>query len=114
MELVNPYLLKEVHPERTFGPARSIPPGVWAEMTTTHHYDPAVGLVHIRQVARFEIDGECSESKECFDLQVWEPDDCKELLAAAGFGQPRFYGDYELGAFGRWSADLLVVATNPE
>jgi hypothetical protein len=81
-------------------------------MNITHHYDPAAGLVQIRQVARFEIDGEGSEAEECFALHVWEPGDCEEMLSAAGFRRPRFYGDYELGVFDRWSADLLVVATN--
>jgi SAM-dependent methyltransferase len=114
MELVNPYLLGEVLPKRTFGPARSIPQDTWAEMTIAHQYDPAAGLVHIRQVARFGIDGACSEATECFALHVWEPGDCRELLAEAGFRRPRFYGDYELSAFDRWSADLLVVATNHE
>jgi ubiquinone/menaquinone biosynthesis C-methylase UbiE len=114
LELVNPFLLEEVHPERTIKPARSVPPGIWTEMHITHRYDSAAGLVQIRQVARFEVDDEYGEATECFALHVWEPGDCMELLAAAGFRRPRFYGDYDLTPFDRWSADLLVVATVSE
>ncbi|MGC9332954.1 MAG: class I SAM-dependent methyltransferase, partial [Anaerolineae bacterium] len=40
LELVNPFLLKEIYPERLFGPLRPPPPGIWVEKTSSNHYDP--------------------------------------------------------------------------
>ena len=110
MELVNPFLLSEIDPERTFGPLRPTPPGVWVERTSTNRYDREAGLFQIEQVTRTRIDGERGEFAESFALHVWQPDQVRELLAGAGFGDARFYGDYELGPFAQWSSDLLVVA----
>lgn len=110
MELVNPYLLKEIYPERTFGPFRPTPPGVWVEKTSANRYDGEAELFHIHQVTRYEIDGESGEFKESFALHVWQPGKVRELMEAAGFGEIRFYGDYSLEPFERWSSDLLVVA----
>jgi SAM-dependent methyltransferase len=118
MELVNPFLLGEIDPERTFGPLRPTPPGVWVERTSTNRYDREAGLFQIEQVTRTQIDGERGEFAESFALHVWQPDQVRELLEGAGFGDARFYGDYELGPFAQWSSDLLVVAgrsrTGPE
>lgn len=110
MELVNPYLLKEVYPERTFGPFRPTPPGLKVEKRSSNRYDPGAGLFHIHQVTRFEIDGECGEFEEQFRLHVWTPPRVRAMLEAAGFAGVRFYGDYQGAGFDRWSADLLMVA----
>ena len=109
MELVNPHLLKEVYPVRTFGPLRP-PPGVWVEKESHNHYDQAAGLFHIHQVAQYEIDGERGEYEVDFALCVWKPDQIRAMLEEAGFGNVRTYGDYDLQEFDPWSSDLLVVA----
>ena len=109
MELVNPHLLKEIYPVRTFGPLRP-PPGVWVEKESHNHYDQQAGLFHIRQVAQYEIDGERGEYEVDFALRVWKPDQIRALLEGAGFGRVRYYGGYDLGAFDAVSSDLLVVA----
>lgn len=110
MELLNPYLLKEIYPERTFGPFRPTPPGVRVEKTSTNRYDCQAGLFYIDQSTRYEIDGESGEFKESFALHVWQPAQARELMQAAGFRQIRFYGGYGLEPFERWSSDMLVVA----
>jgi hypothetical protein len=110
MELLNPFLLKEIYPERTFGPFRPTPPGVWVEKTSVNRYDREAGLFQIQQVTRYMINGERGEFAESFALRVWQPDEVRELLEVAGFCDVRFYGDYDLGPFDQWSADLLVVA----
>ncbi|NIV29675.1 MAG: methyltransferase domain-containing protein, partial [Anaerolineae bacterium] len=85
MELVNPHLLKEVYPVRTFGPLRP-PPGVWVEKESHNHYDQEAGLFHIRQVAQYEIDGERGEYEVDFALRVWKPEQIRAMLEQAGFG----------------------------
>jgi SAM-dependent methyltransferase len=109
MELVNPHLLKEIYPVRTFGPLRP-PPGVWGEKESHNHYDQEAGLFHIRQIARYEIDGEPGEYEVDFALCVWKPDQICAMLEGAGFGKVRHYGGYDLGEFDAVSSDLLVVA----
>jgi SAM-dependent methyltransferase len=111
MELLNPYLLKEIFPERTFGPLRPTPPGVWLEKRSSGRYDRKAGRFHIRQVTHYEMDGEQGEFVESFALRFWRTDEIRLLLREAGFGAVRFYGDYGLATFDRWSADLLVVAS---
>ncbi len=113
MELVNPHLLKEVYPERTFGPFRPTPPGVTVEKRSRNRYDPQAGLFHIHQVTRFEIEGERGEFEEQFQLHAWPPQQVQAMLEAAGFVSVRFYGDYQRTAFDRWSADLLVLSEAP-
>ncbi len=110
MELVNPNLLKEIYPERTFGPFRPTPPGVWVEKTSANRYDSQAERFHIDQRTRYQIDGESGELKESFALHVWQPGQIRELMGAAGFREIRFYGGYGLERFERWSSDLLVVA----
>ena len=110
MELVNPYLLKEIYPERTFGPFRPTPPGVWVEKTSANRYDSQAERFHIDQRTRYQIDGESGEFKECFALHVLQPGQIRELMGVAGFREIRFYGGYSLERFERWSSDLLVVA----
>ncbi len=110
VELVNPYLLKEIYPERTFGPFRPTPPGVWVEKTSANRYDSQAGLFHIDQHTRYEIDGHSGEFQESFALHVWQPGKVRELMELAGFRDIRFYGDYNLEPFEHWSSDLLVVA----
>jgi ubiquinone/menaquinone biosynthesis C-methylase UbiE len=109
MELVNPHLLKEVYPVRTFGPLRP-PPGVWVEKESHNHYDQEAGLFHIRQVAQYEIDGQRGEYEVDFVLRVWKPDQIRAMLEEAGFGNVRTYGDYNLQPFDPVSSDLLIVA----
>jgi glycine/sarcosine N-methyltransferase len=109
MELVNPHLLKEVYPVRTFGPLRSAP-GVWTEKVSHNRYDQAAGLFHIRQTAHYEIDGERGEFEVYFALRVWELEEIRAMLEEAGFGSVRAYGDYDLQSFDPWSSDLLVIA----
>lgn len=114
MELVNPHLLGEISPQRTFGPFRPTPPGVHVEKSSRNRYDPQTGLFHIHQVTRFEIDGEKGEFEEQFQLQIWSPQRLQAMLRAAGFGGVCFYGDYARARFDRWSADLLVLAEVPQ
>ena len=109
MELVNPHLLKEVYPVRTFGPLRP-PPGVWVVKESHNHYDQEAGLFHIRQVAQYEIGGERGEYEVDFALRVWKPEQIRAMLEQAGFGNVSYYGDYDLGEFDPWSSDLLIVA----
>jgi ubiquinone/menaquinone biosynthesis C-methylase UbiE len=109
MELVNPHLLKEIYPVRTFGPLRP-PPGVWVEKESHNHYDQVAGLFHIRQVAHYEIDGEPGKYEVDFALRVWLPDQIRAMLEQAGFGNLTYYGGYDLGEFDPVSSDLLVVA----
>jgi SAM-dependent methyltransferase len=113
LELVNPHLLKEVYAERSFGPFRPTPPGVQVAKIVTNRYDRAAGLFQVHQVTRFEIDGQAGAFEESFVLHVWLPEEVAAMLAAAGFGDVRFYGSYDLAAFDRWSADLLVLARAP-
>jgi SAM-dependent methyltransferase len=113
MELANPYLLKEVYPERTFGPFRPTPPGVSVEKVSRNSYDPQARVFRIHQVTRFEIDGEQGECEEQFQLHVWLPEQVQAMLEAAGFAPVHFYGDYQRAAFDRWSSDLLVLAEVP-
>ena len=110
MELVNPHLLKEIYPERTFGPFRPTPPGVWVEKTSANRYDSQAELFHIDQTTRYEIDGERGEFEESFALHVWQPGQVRQLMEEAGFRGICFYGGYGLEPFERWSSDLLVVA----
>jgi len=109
MELVNPHLLKEVYPVRTFGPLRP-PPGVHVEKVSHNHYDQEAGLFNIRQVAQYEIDGEPGEYEVEFALRVWHPEEIRAMLETAGFGNVTYYGGYDLGEFDAVSSDLLVVA----
>ena len=109
MELVNPHLLKDVYPVRTFGPLRP-PPGVWVEKESRNYYDQDAGLFHIRQLAQYEIDGERGEYLVDFALCIWKPDQIRAMLEEAGFGSVRTHGDYDLQPFDPVSSDLLVVA----
>jgi SAM-dependent methyltransferase len=113
MELVNPHLLKEIYPQRTFGPFRPTPPGVRVEKVSRNRYDPHAGLFHIHQITRFEIDGQRGEFEEQFQLHVWPPKQVQAMLEDAGFASVRFYGDYRRADFDRWSSDLLVLAEVP-
>jgi SAM-dependent methyltransferase len=110
MELMNPYLLKEIYPRRTFGPLRPTPPGVWVEKELANRYDPQAGLFHMHQETRYEIDGQRGECAESFSLRVWQPDEVQEMLTSAGFGEAHSYGSYDLQPFDQWSSDLLVIA----
>lgn len=114
MELVNPDLLQEIYPERTFGPFRPVPQGVWVEKTVSNRYDRQAGQFHIRQVTRYEINGKHGEFREAFALRIWQSDEVQAMLEGAGFHQVRFYGDYQLGMFDRWSSDLLGIAAKPK
>lgn len=113
LELVNPFLLREIYPERVFGPLRHPPPGIWVEKTSSNRYDPDQGLFHIHQVTRYEIDGQHGEFEESFALHVWQPDEVQAMVARVGFEEPHLYGGYDLAPFDRWSPDLLVLAATP-
>jgi SAM-dependent methyltransferase len=113
LELVNPSLLKEIYPERAFGPFRPTPPGVSVEKTSSNRYDSNRGLFHIHQVTRYKIDGQAGEFRESFALHVWRPDEVRAMLGSAGFVDLRFHGGYDLESFDRWSPDLLVLASTP-
>lgn len=110
LELVNPYLLKEIYPERTFAPFRPTPPDVWVEKTVANRFDREAGLFHINQVTRYEIAGESGEFRDAFALHVRQPGEVQALLAAAGFDNMQVYGDYNLDSFSIWSFAMLVVA----
>jgi SAM-dependent methyltransferase len=111
LELINPYLLKEIYPVRTFGPLRPTPPGMHVEKTSENRYDPEAQRFHIRQVTHAQIDGENTEFAVSFSLCVRRPEEMQSLLEASGFGNLRFFGSYELEPFSYWSSDLLVVAS---
>jgi glycine/sarcosine N-methyltransferase len=113
LELVNPFLLKEIYPERAFGPFRPTPPGISVVKTSLNHYDADQGLFHIDQVTRYEIDGQVGEFEESFALHVWQPGEIRTMLDRAGFVDLCFYGSYNLAPFDRWSPDLLVLASTP-
>jgi SAM-dependent methyltransferase len=113
MELINPHLLEEIYPERTFGPFRPTPPGVRVEKQSSNCYDRGAGLFHIQQVTRYEIGGERGEFDVDFALHVRHRSEIEALLEAAGFRSVRCYGDYDLLPFDPWSPDLLAVATRP-
>lgn len=112
--LVNPHLLAEIEPERTFGPLRHPFPGIWLERRVHMRCDAAMGLVHIDQETRCQ-DGEgWNELKQSFCLRIREPEDIAEQLRTAGFYYLAFYGGYDLEPFGKWSPELLVLATRQE
>jgi ubiquinone/menaquinone biosynthesis C-methylase UbiE len=113
LELVNPHLLKEIYSERTFGPFRPTPPGVTVSKVSSNHYERESQLFHIRQVTRYEIDGERSTFEESFALRVRSAEEMQQMLEAAGFDDVTCFGGYDLEPFDRWSSDLLVVATKP-
>jgi ubiquinone/menaquinone biosynthesis C-methylase UbiE len=113
LELVNPYLLKEIYPERTFGPFRSTPPGVWVEKRSSNRYHQDDRLFHIQQVTHYEIDGERGEFECSFALHVHQPAEVETLLAEAGFADVQLYGSYDLEPFEHWSPDLVAVVTKP-
>jgi ubiquinone/menaquinone biosynthesis C-methylase UbiE len=109
MELINPHLLKEIYPERTFCPFRPTPPGVWVEKRSANRYDRNAGLFHIQQVTQYNIDGERGEFETSFALHVHQPEEVRALLEAAGFADIEFYGGYDLQPFDEWSPDLVVI-----
>ena len=113
LELVNPHLLQEIYPERTFGPFRSTPPGVTLSRVSHNRYERESQLFHIRQVTCYEIDGERDAFEESFALRVRSPAEVRQMLEAAGFHDVTCFGGYDLEPFDPWSSDLLVIATKP-
>jgi ubiquinone/menaquinone biosynthesis C-methylase UbiE len=113
LELVNPHLLKEIYPERTFGPFRPTPPGVMVSKVSSNRYDRESQLFHIHQVTRYELDGERDTFEVSFALRVRSAGEMRQMLEAAGFHDATYFGGYELEPFDKWSSDLLVVATKP-
>ncbi len=113
LELVNSHLLKEIYPERTFGPFRPTPPGVTVSKVSSNRYERESQLFHIRQVTRYEIDGERGTFEESFALRVRSAWEMRQMLEAAGFDDVAYFGSYDLEPFDQWSSDLLVVATKP-
>jgi SAM-dependent methyltransferase len=111
LDLVNPRLLTDVRPVRTFGPSRFPPPGVEVERTVSNRHDVEMGLVWIDQVTRFSAGVEQHEFRESFSLRLWRPDEIQAVLLAAGFKEVQLYGDHGGGPFDRWSSDLIVSAS---
>jgi SAM-dependent methyltransferase len=110
-ELVNPYLLEEIAPTRTFGPLRPTEPGVGLERVCSSRYDRRAGRFHIHQTTRLLAGGVATQhSEESFQLHVWEPNQVVEMLDSAGFCTVRMLGGLDQAPFGRWSSDLLVLA----
>ena len=110
-ELVNPHLLEEIEPTRTFGPLRPTEPGVFLERVCTSRYERRVGRYHIHQTTRHLANGATTQqSEESFALHVWEPNQIVEMLDSAGFCGVRILGGLDQAPFGRWSSDLLVLA----
>jgi ubiquinone/menaquinone biosynthesis C-methylase UbiE len=114
LELINPFLLPEFDAERIVRPLRRAPPGIWAEMRVANRYTAPAGQFHVRQVIHYELGRDRGQWPASFVLQAWTPDQIRTLLQAAGLGDVRFYGDYRLAHFDRWSSDLLVVARRLE
>jgi SAM-dependent methyltransferase len=110
LELINPHLLKEIYPERSIGPFRPTPPGVWVEKTVANRWDGERGLFHISQTTRCRIEGDSYQFSESFALHVWNPEAVSDMLARADFANVRFVGGYGYEPFDRWSSDLLVLA----
>jgi len=113
LELVNPHLLKEIYPERTFGPFRPLPPGVRLSKTSSNRYDRESRLFHIHQVTRYELDGERGTFEVSFALRTRSAEEMRQMLEAAGFHDVTYFGGYELQPFDLWSSDLHVIATKP-
>jgi SAM-dependent methyltransferase len=111
LELLNPQLLAEIDPQRSFGPLRSLPPGADLRRTTHTRYDQERGWFHIHQVTQYQMGDELERSEERFALRVWGPEQVRELLIGAGFDSVSFYGSYDLEAFDRRAPDLLVIGT---
>jgi ubiquinone/menaquinone biosynthesis C-methylase UbiE len=110
-ELVNPHLLEEIEPTRTFGPLRPTEPGVFLERECTSRYERRAARYHIHQTTRHLVNGATAQqSEESFTLHVWEPDQIVEMLDSAGFRRVRILGGLDQAPFGRWSSDLLVLA----
>jgi SAM-dependent methyltransferase len=114
LELINPFLLPELDAERIVRPLRPAPPGIWAEIRVANRYAAPAGQFHVRQVIHYELGRDRGQWPASFVLQAWTPDQIRTLLEAAGLGDVRFYGDYRLAPFDRWSSDLLVVARRQE
>ena len=111
LELLNPHLLAEIDPQRSFGPLRSLPPGADLSRTTHTRYDQERGWFHIQQVTQYQRGNKLERSEERFALRVWGPEQVRELLVGAGFNSVSFYGSYELEAFDRRAPDLLAIGT---
>jgi ubiquinone/menaquinone biosynthesis C-methylase UbiE len=111
LELLNPHLSLEIEHERTVGPLRPPPPGTCLEKTVLNQHDPATGLFHIHQVTVYEKAGQHLQFEESFALHIREREEIGARLLAAGFGDLRFCGGHGREPFGRWSSDLLVLAT---
>jgi SAM-dependent methyltransferase len=112
-ELINPHLLAEIAPTRTFGPLRPTEPGVCLERVCSSRYGTRAGRFDIHQTTRLAGNGaETQQFEEVFALQVWEPQQIVEMLEASGFCEVRLFGGLDLEPFGRWSSDLLVLARN--
>ena len=108
LELLNPHLLAEIDPQRSFGPLRALPPGDDLRRTTQTWYDRAHGWFHIHQVTQYGMGNELEQSEERFALRVWSPEQVRGLLVEAGFASVSFFGSYDLEAFDRRAPDLLV------
>jgi ubiquinone/menaquinone biosynthesis C-methylase UbiE len=111
LELVNPQLLAELEEERVVDVLRPTPQGVSVQRRVSNRYQRGTKLFHIRQVTHCELYGEKRVFREEFDLHVRNPNEIHTMLEIAGFRDVKVYGGYGLEAFGRWSADLLVLAT---
>jgi SAM-dependent methyltransferase len=112
-ELVNPRLLEDIPPSRTFAPLRPPPVEGHLERVCSSRYEPAEGRYYVQQTTRLSAnDVEVHQSQEVFALRVWEPQQIRDMLEATGFRNVRVLGGLDLAPYGRWSSDLLVLAEN--
>jgi SAM-dependent methyltransferase len=111
LELLNPFLLPEIEPEREIGPLRPPPPGMHVHRIVRNHHEPVAGLFQIHQVTRCDKAGHRDQFAEAFALHIREPEEIGARLQAAGFSDVSFFGGHDREPFGRWSPDLLVLAT---
>jgi SAM-dependent methyltransferase len=110
LELVNPCLLMEIDPERTFGPLRPTPPGVRVERTVRNRLDQQSGRLEIQQVTRHKVGSQTHEFSELFELRAWQPEEFQSLMRTVGFRNVRLWGDHDKRSFDRWSSGLLILA----
>jgi hypothetical protein len=109
LEMVNPYLVQEIDPERLVSLLRPLP-GMRVERRIFTRHEPGAHLLHIRQVTMCESVGDSIQWEECFPLYVRGTGQMRTRLKSAGFGEIRFFGGQGLEPFDRWSSDLLVLA----
>jgi SAM-dependent methyltransferase len=110
LELVNPHLVAELDVTRSFGPLRSLPPGLLVWRTVTNRFDADNRLLHIQQRTSLQTGDDSSEFQEEFTLWVRSVAEIRRMLAETGFGEIDLWGGHNFEPWDRWSPDLVVVA----